>query len=485
MAKTRDAVMAKRKKTQRIKTSDSYQNFIAHVGRGTGNIHDASNYKANFITQYKDKLDQLYRSEWLIGEIVDAVADDMTWKGVIITSKLEQTKKSLLLESFNDLYIMKSINKCLKLARLYGGSLGIIAIDGADLSTPLKIDRIEKNSFKGIIPVDRWHITPSSEVITDFGNYFGKPAYYVLNDVDGFNFNQRVHYSRVLRFEGIELPEDQKKFENGWGMSVIERVLDTLMRFDSSTVGASQLVYKAHLRTYKVHQLREIIAMGGQAYDALLKQLEMIRLYQSNEGLTLLDSQDDFFTSSYGFNGLSDIIEQLSLQLSASAKTPMVRLFGQSPAGFNTGETDLRNYHDRIEVSRSNELRHPIKYIFEILHVSLFNESLLDGFSFKFGSLGQMSITDKTNLITTVVNAVRDCYNDGLISRKQALIELKQFANDTGMGSSISDEDIESAEEEIPCAGDVTEIDHKSISKSITEDSAGSRKISHDRLRWF
>ncbi|MDI5448925.1 hypothetical protein MJL27_26670, partial [Salmonella enterica subsp. enterica serovar Anatum] len=40
--------------------------------------------------------------------------------------------------------------------------------------------------------------------------------------------------------------------ENEWGMSVVERIWDRLTAFDSATVGAAQLVYKAHLRTYKV-----------------------------------------------------------------------------------------------------------------------------------------------------------------------------------------------------------------------------------------
>lgn len=34
---------------------------------------------------------------------------------------------------------------------------------------------------------------------------------------------QRVHYSRVIRFEGIRLPFNQRMVENLWGLSVLER----------------------------------------------------------------------------------------------------------------------------------------------------------------------------------------------------------------------------------------------------------------------
>lgn len=482
--------MAKKRKSQNPithVTHDSYQNFIAHVGMGTGNLHDGSTYQTNFITRFQQKLDQLYRSEWLIGEIVDAVADDMTRKGVTITSKLEPDIESLLNSAFVDLNIMKSINQCLKFARLYGGSIGIIAIDGADLSTPLQIDRIEKGAFRGIIPVDRWHAIPSTELISDFGVNFGKPAYYTLNNIDGFRFNQKVHHSRIIRFEGITLTQEQRRIENGWSMSVVERVLDTLMRFDSSSVGTSQLIYKAHLRTYKVDKLREVIAMGGEAYHGLLKQLEAIRLFQSNEGLTLMDAKDEFQTHSYSFGGLSDVLAQMSLQVSGAAQIPIVRLFEQSPAGFNSGDSDLRNYYDRIETRRANDLKQPIKIIFEILYVSLFGKTLPDDFLFEFESLWQLSGTDKANILTNVIGAIRDCYNDGLLTRKQALIEIKQFANETGLGSSISDEDIENAEENIPRAYELesSEQDNSAISKDITKDSAGSRQNSSNYLRWF
>jgi hypothetical protein len=34
----------------------------------------------------------------------------------------------------------------------------------------------------------------------------------------------------------------------------------------------------------KVEKLRELIGMGGKALESLLKQMELIRQYQTNEG---------------------------------------------------------------------------------------------------------------------------------------------------------------------------------------------------------
>jgi len=65
--------------------------------------------------------------------------------------------------------------------------------------------------------------------------------------------------------------------------------------------------------------------------------------------MTLLDSEDEYSSESHAaFGGLSDIMGRFMEQISGANQIPLVRLFGQSPAGFSTGETDLRNYYDTV-----------------------------------------------------------------------------------------------------------------------------------------
>lgn len=141
--------------------------------------------------------------------------------------------------------------------------------------------------------------------------------------------------------------------------------------FDSATLGAGQLVYKAHLRTYKVKGLRKIITMGGSVYNALVKQIQQIRMWQSNEGMTLMDDEDTFETHQYSFSGLDSILLQLGQQLSGALGIPLVRLFGQSPAGLNaTGESDLANYYDNINQQQEGRMRSPLHRLLEVVSQS-------------------------------------------------------------------------------------------------------------------
>ncbi|AXX39883.1 DUF1073 domain-containing protein [Acinetobacter baumannii] len=433
-------------------TKDSFQNFAARVGLGSGNQHDQSGYGFNFLSRQRLKLEAMYRSSWVVGQVVDVVADDMTRKGVKLNGLSTPKDSEMIDQEMDRLQVWDKLNKNIKWSRLYGGSLAVMMIDGQNVSTPLNPNTIGKGQFKGLMVLDRWMVQPTLEdLVTEMGPDYGKPKYYdVITDSVGL-CNQRIHYSRVIRMDGVELPYWQSITENLWGQSVIERLEDRLTIFDSATLGAGQLVYKAHLRTYKVKKLREIIAAGGKFYDALVKQIQEIRMWQSNEGMTLMDADDAFETHQYSFTGLDNLLLQFGQQISGATGIPLVRLFGQSPAGLNaTGESDLANYYDNINQQQEGRLRTPLQVLYAVLHMSVLGKPLPDSFSFKFASLWQLDDEKKANVAKGVTDAVLAAEEAGLIKRSTALKELRQSSEITGVFSHITDEEIKEADDEDP-----------------------------------
>jgi hypothetical protein len=259
--------------------------------------------------------------------------------------------------------------------------------------------------------------------------------------------SMKIHHSRVLRFEGIELPYYQKLFENLWGLSLVERILDRLVAFDSATLGAAQLLYKAHLRVINVKGFREALATGGKMEDAVVKQFQYIRAMQTNEGLTVLDGEDTFATHSYNFAGVSDALQQFGQQISGAFDIPLVRLFGQSPAGFSTGETDIRNYYDHIKKKQENELRPAMERLLAVMAMSRFGKPLPEDFEFSFNPLWQMNDKEKSEIAGADVTTVSNALGQGIITKKIAMQELRQQSRVTGRFTNITDEDIEDAEE--------------------------------------
>lgn len=326
-------------------TADAFSNFIAKLGIQSGGMASGGFYNLGpFITRNRLELEAAYRGNWLVGRAVDCIAEDMTKSGIEFFSTLKPDDIQRIQSAISLFGIMHDLASAIKWARLYGGAIAVMLIDGADYSKPLNIDAIGKDKFKGLVVLDRWQLQPSmGQLITEIGKDMGKPEFYeVLSGMSTFK-GQKIHHSRVLRFEGIELPYYQKLFENLWGLSIVERMLDRLLAFDSATQGAAQLLYKAYLRVIHIKGFREALAQGGKEENAVIRQFHYIALMQKNEGITVLDSEDQFGTHTYSFSGVSDMLQQFGQQIAGACETPLVRLFGQSPSGFSTGDTDLRN----------------------------------------------------------------------------------------------------------------------------------------------
>lgn len=434
------------------KTRDSFENFRGDLGIGVNKLMSDATYGFNPITRNRTLLEFAYRGSWVVRAAVKTVADDMTREGITITSDIPPDDIEKIEQGFTKLKIWQSYNENICWARLYGGSIGVIMVDGQDMSTPLDISTIRKGQFKGVAVLDRWMVEPpGNDVIKDLGPDIGKPRIYRIIGDSLKLPKQTVHHSRVIRMEGDDLPYYQKIAENGWGLSVLEPIFDRLIQFDSATAGAAQLVFKAHLRTLKVKKLREIISAGGKAYAALIKQMENIRAFQSSEGLTLIDADDEFDVHTYTFSGLAEVIQQLASQLSGSLKIPVTRLFGQSPGGLNsTGQSDLQTYYDGTRQSQESDMRSDVHKILRLVHASELGRQADDNLNFEFKSLWQIDEGGKADIASKNTTTIVSTFEAGIIDRPMALKELKQSSNVSGVFSNITDEDIKKAELEPP-----------------------------------
>lgn len=438
---------------RRVSTNDSFVNFTARLGFGAGSQQDGSHYTFNFTSRNRINLEAAYRSNWVCGMVIDIVAEDMTTAGIDIKDEsLEPADIDKIHKAYEHMALWERQCDTIKWARLYGGAIAVLLVDGQKLNTPLNPDSVGPGMFKGLAVFDRWQVQPSLQnLVTEYGADLGKPKFYDILPGAECLIGEQVHYSRVVRLEGTRLPYYQRITENGWGLSILERLYDRVVAFDSTTEGIAQLIYKAHLRVIKIPQLREMIAMGGKSMEGVVAQLQMIRQFQSNEGLTVLDGTDEFEAFSYTFAGLDDALLQFGQQLSGATQIPLVRLFGQSPAGLNsTGESDLATYYDNIARQQDSVLRSGAGRILDLVHRSELGRAPSDGFNFEFLPIGQMTAEEKSTVAKNTTDAVLAAEEAGVISQQTALKELRQSSRVTGVFGHISDEDINSAESEPP-----------------------------------
>lgn len=436
-------------------TQDSFANFGARLGWGTNNQSSGSSYTLSYQSRNRIWLEAAYRGSWVVGKTVDAPAEDMTRAGIEM-SGIEPDDIDVIERCFNELSLWDRICDTIKWSRLYGGCIAVMLIEGQDLSTPLRPETVAKGQFKGLLVLDRWMVMPSiTDLVTDYGPDIGLPKFYTALPVDIAIAGGKIHYSRVLRMEGVDLPYYQRVAENRWGLSVLEPMWDRLIAFDSASVGAGQLIYKAHLRTVKVKGLREIIAAGGPALAGLQAQMDFIRGSQTNEGMTILDGEDEFEASQYSFAGLSDMLIQFGQQLAGATGIPLTRLFGQSPVGMNsTGEGEQKQYHESIAQQQERRLRNPLHRMLGVISMSRLGKPLPDSFQFSFRSLRQMSEPEKADVADKTTSAITGALDAGLIDAPTGMKELKAASHTTGIFSNITDEQIQEAESMPPPGAD-------------------------------
>jgi uncharacterized protein len=443
----------KKKGTDATATTDGFINLTARMGLGAHNVLSQGTYINTMLTENRVQLENLYLGSWIVGQCIDAMAEDMTRAGILIQGSDEPKAILKMSAALINTGAWRALREATQWGRLYGGAVAMIQIDGQDPSTPLKVDTVGKGQFTGLRVFDRWQLQPSITDIVQEGPHAGLPNFYrVISDVNsGTVSNVNMHHSRAIRCIGIHLPIYQALVHQLWGESIVERLYDRLLSFDTATSGAANLVQKAHLRTVQIDKLREVLAAGGQAETNLLTMFHHMRMLQNNEGLTLLDKEDTFAAHSYTFAGLSDIILQFGQQIAGATGIPLVRLFGQSPAGLNsTGESDMRMYYDHVNAQQEARLREGVMRVLHVLHRSVLGTAVPEDFDFEFKPLWQTDATERATNANTITTAVTTAFEKGVIDQPTALRELKQSSDATGVYSNITDDLITEAENAPP-----------------------------------
>lgn len=444
-ARAQDRSYAKEIERQR-RTSDSFQNFMMGVGIGTDSPLTGNTYGYNPITRNRTRLEWMYRGSWVAGVGIDIIADDMTREGVEITGQLKPEETEGIEELAVELKVWDQLNEAIKWGRLYGGAIAIMLVDGQDFSTPLRWETIGPGQFCGLLVVDRWMVTPSLEnLVTTMGPDLGKPKFYTVEALAPALRGAKIHYSRVIRLQGDDLPYWQWVAENMWGMSVLERLYDRLSSFDAATTGAAQLVFRSYLRYLKIEKFRDIVATGGPALKGLQEMIMSMRMFASNEGVVLLDAKDAVETvQNTTMTGIAECLTQLAQQISGGWQIPLVRLLGQSPAGLNsTGESDLKTHYDNIRKKQHSDLKNGVTTIYRCMARSRGIQPP-QGFGVRFKPLWQITEDQKSQIAQRDTQTVLSVWSEGKISDRRALEELRNSSHVTNRWN-LSDEEIEAA----------------------------------------
>ena len=413
--------------------ADSYQNITARLGVRTDNLTKDGLYEWDGLVNERQQLEYMYSGSWLARAAIEVPAKDMTRVGVSLTG-LEQKENAIIQKTIRDLDIWNSLRECIMWARLYGGCIGYIRINGQDPSTPLDLNTISKDQFEGIEPLSRWQVTPSLGHMIEGGIDNGLPEFYTsVFDNSMYAKPYTIHHSRCIRFIGITVPSYMKLQLNYWGQSILVNVHPRIKAYDMINTMIDQISNKAHLRTLKIKDMRSILVAGGEdAQNALLSYVQLMRETQSTEDITLIDSEDDFSAIPYNFQGLKDLMEIEGEQLSGALGIPQSKLFGRQADGLGATHTgDISYYYANIECDRESTLRRPVGKVLELIARSKLGKPLPEDFDFIFDSLEQLDDATIADLGTKTTNSVGTALDKNIITPDEAREQLRKSSKIT------------------------------------------------------
>lgn len=385
---------------------DGLQSLTAELGTSRDKAASVS-YK---VSEYNDQdLVSAYRTSWLARKIVDIPAQDSTrewrsWKG-------EEDQIEKIEEEERRLGLQAKAMRAATLGRLYG--VAYLYFDlGDDPATPINPERVKTGGLRFVTVLTHQQLVAGEYDQDPLSPTYGMPRWYdTANSVSG---GQRVHPSRVIRFGGYPRPE-QELLMDARDDSVLVALLDTVKQFDSTAANIASLVFEAKIDVIKVNGLMN---MAGNPYEEqkLLERYRLAAVAKGNNGMLLLDGENEQYEQkAYSFTALSDIMDRFSQNSAGAADIPMTRLFGRSPGGMNsTGDSDLRNYYDRIKADQNLKLRPALANLDECLIRSALGNRP-EEIHYLWKSLWQVSDKERSDLGTATVGMVKSLKETGLL----------------------------------------------------------------------
>lgn len=386
---------------------DGLSNAVTRLGT-TGDKSQWATYFGTYFSQME--VDQAYRTSWFkkIVDIVpfDEVREWRTWSGADSdqTTAIDAEEKRL--------GVRQKIKLARTLARKDGGA-AIVMGDGKDATKAL--DVTGAGGLKYIAVLNRFQIVPGDRQLdpskeADGEAPFMEPKFYYL--ATGQDVGTQVHWTRVIRFIGE--PNLQAGFYDGWGDSLWHMMNRSVTDADRVMLGIAALVEETKIDVVRLKNLANNLATDDST-NLLVKRWGSMMQLKSMMNALILDFDDEYTQKTQTFQGLGDITDRALMVMSGMADIPATRLLGRAPQGMNsTGESDMRNYYDRIRSGQQVDLQPLIKRLDDAIVVSA-GVALDPAVMYEWTPLYQMSEKEASVLEKDLADAAVAYANAGLI----------------------------------------------------------------------
>lgn len=261
-------------------------------------------------------------------------------------------------ENYYNQYLRKEVKRACRFMLGFGRGVIMNYYNGDDLTKPLRVDSnrpLKAKAFAGdevtVLNIGRDLYAPQ----------YNKPEYYMVKSV-------QVHHTRIIDFTYVEPPEDDLEKYNHGGISEFEMIYDELIADKIVARASANIVEKNASLFYKVKGL--FSKMSTRQSDKVVEYFTMVENMRSNNGATLLDSEDSVEVHNQALSNLKDISELTLRRLAMVTGIPMAILIGENVQGLNaTGDNERQIFQDTIETIQAEYILEPLQLLFNLHNI--------------------------------------------------------------------------------------------------------------------
>lgn len=324
--------------------ADDYLNNVTALGTAKDKSNHTGFADAGDLSE--ETLDAIYEKHSIGRRVVDRVVDDATRVDFSLTGTDENFDWDALKSELDDLEAVPRLADAWRWARLYGGSIVIMAItDGMDLSKPAQIERAR--DLRSLEIVESRYATPQIFDKTLGARGFRNPEMY--NVVLPAGKAGLVHRSRVIRFDGVRVPPTRLHARGGWGPSVLDQLWVDLRRLGSAMGYAEAIMHDISLMVLTIEGFHEKMASGEQDRNEMRAVFENMRWGLDMLNTMIMDSQDTYREQPRTVAGVSQLLDHFINAMVRATDMPRTVLLGEQPGGLNaSADSEIRAWYDHV-----------------------------------------------------------------------------------------------------------------------------------------
>lgn len=345
-------------KSVRVGKTDGWSNLLTGLGVQNRDKRKHTYFDAPDVLT-ETELNQLYRGDGLGKRIINLVVEDMTRRWFTVSGDTDNEVQN----EIKRLDAKQKTIRSLRWASLHGGALAVLGVnDGGEYADEVNEANIQEIEHVHIF--DRWRCQENSTYEDPKDRRFGQSRTYLVSPLSGNPFT--VHESRVLRFDGSDMSDNNIRQNNGWADSDLQSLYERLRGLGEAYCGVETLLAEFVLGVLSIDNLQALI--GADKEGLVKKRLDLIDLSKHIMNSILLDTKETYQRLGSPVAGLDSLMRELVLSLSASTGIPVTVLMGQSPAGLNaTGASDIRRYYDMISARQEERLLPPMERLVKLI----------------------------------------------------------------------------------------------------------------------